>query len=74
MNITNMKLHAFCNGCGELMRDMGEWPVQFPRQEGVHQGACFTLQARRFVCKTCRTPSDKYEKGYPVIISIVDNE
>ena len=71
INILKSKLNVICNGCGMLMRDMGEWPVQFPRDNDL---AGHTLQARRFACSAdCRIPNSSYEKGYPVIIAIVDD-
>lgn len=70
MDLFKSKFNVLCNGCGELMRDMGEWPMQYPRNKdyGGH-----TLQGRRFMCKTCRTPSPDYERGYPVGFSIADD-
>jgi hypothetical protein len=50
-------LTIICNRCGEPMRDMGEWPVVFPKVKdhplgGHHQ------QAARYTCTTCRYPAD----------------
>lgn len=74
MTITQTKLHALCNGCGKLMRDMGEWPVRYPREiSSSTVGSGNILQARLFACaEGCKTPSKDYDKGYPVMISLVD--
>lgn len=70
MNILQVKLSVICNGCGKLMRDMGEWPTTFPKEKDQ---AGHVLQCRRFMCTTCRIPSENYEKGYPVGFAIVDD-
>jgi hypothetical protein len=71
MSVTQQKMSAICNGCGVPMRDMGEWPVTFPKGEGnpIHY---HTLQCRRFACRTCRIPDDKIAKGYPVMVALID--
>ena len=72
--ITTMKLNALCGICGELMRDLGEWPITYPRKE--NHTAAHTLQARRFSCRTCRAPpnnAEQYAGGYPVIIALIDD-
>ena len=70
MDILHAKLNVICNGCGKLMRDMGEWPTQYPRGDDQ---PVRVLQSRRFMCQTCRVPSDAYERGYPVGFAIVDD-
>ena len=60
------KLHIVCNGCGELMGQMGEWPITHPREldaEGILKPVN-TQQAFRYNCKTCRTPCLEYAPGY----------
>jgi RNase P subunit RPR2 len=61
------ELVTLCNGCGEPMRFMGEWPVQFPKSNGPKN----IQQVYRWICRTCRTPSEASAKGVPVAISIV---
>lgn len=65
-------LKIVCNGCGELMREFGEWPVVFPKVEPSEtKGAYNVQQAFRYACRTCKTPHSAYEKGIPVMVSIL---
>lgn len=61
MDVLIAKLSVLCNGCLELMQDMGEWPATFPNG--------MTYQSRRFACKTCKTVSNA-----PMIITIIEAE
>lgn len=64
-------LTILCNGCGEPMRSLGEWPVVFPKP--TNGGTAMNVQqATRYSCGTCRTPHPHYEKGIPVLISILE--
>ena len=62
-------LIVVCNGCGEAMRDMGEWPIMFPKEEKPNKNS---QQAARYACRTCRIPHPTFAPGVPVQISIVD--
>lgn len=55
-----------CGGCGEVMRFMGEWPIQSPREDKFSN----MIQAYRWACKTCRIKSPNYDKGYCVTFGI----
>lgn len=58
---------VICNGCGCKMKDMGIWPVQFPKADGIK----YLHMAHRFNCTTCKTPNSEYEKGTPIMVSIL---
>ena len=60
-------LIIICNGCGESMREMGEWPVQYPKVDKPKN----IQQSFKYVCKTCRTLHLEHKPGIPVMISIV---
>lgn len=68
------KLYAdlviLCNGCGEPMRCMGEWPVQWPKAEKPKN----IQQAFRYTCRTCRIPREGIKTGIPVMMTIVGSE
>jgi hypothetical protein len=62
-------LDIVCGTCGKLMRRLGEWPIQFPRDP---DGAKNIQQVSRYVCHTCRMPHPEYAKGTIVGISIIE--
>lgn len=65
-------LIVLCNGCGEPMRDFGEWPVCFPKPTGDKEGTTMNVQqVIRYGCRTCRTPHEGYAKGIQVMVSIL---
>ena len=70
LSLTHSEAEALiltCNGCGEPMRFMGEWPVQWPKADhtmNIHQ-------AYRWACPTCRTPHPRTPNGLPVLIAII---
>lgn len=63
------RLVIMCNGCGMPMREFGEWPVSFPKPE--QPISINVQQAFRYGCRTCRTPHPHYDKGIPVMCSII---
>ena len=67
-------LAIVCNGCGELMRDLGEWPITYPERGGSVQVSKNLQQSTRYACKTCKTPHPSFERGVPVLISIIECE
>lgn len=67
MDMNTLKI--ICNGCGEVMRELGEWPVSFPRHST--EKTYNMQQAFRYLCRTCKTPVESYDKGVPVGISIL---
>lgn len=66
------RLHVVCNGCGELMRQMGEWPTQFPNKLETGKYTYGTQQSFRYSCKTCRLPNEHYKNGVSMMVSILD--
>ena len=66
-DLVGQNLAIICNGCGQLMRNMGEWPVQYPREAEPKN----IVQAIRYACNVCKIPSDKFKPGYPNIITII---
>lgn len=62
-------LTIICNGCGEAMMECGLWPSQFPKDDNGFRNV---QQATRYSCKTCRTPHEKYDKGLPVMVAILE--
>lgn len=66
------RLIIICNGCGEPMRELGEWPVVFPKpEEDTTKGSRNVQQAYCYSCKTCKTPCATYAKGIPLKVSIL---
>jgi hypothetical protein len=61
------KLTMICGHCGEEMRYMGEWPVQFPKTENIN-----IQQALRWTC-CCRypVPGTEHTATYSVSLSLV---
>jgi hypothetical protein len=54
------------------MRDMGEWPITWPKHEGNTPGPMNIQRASRYACETCRLPHPEFKAGIPVIIGIVE--
>lgn len=68
------KFVVLCNGCGNAMRYMGEWPIVYPKFSNEEQENFKhdnTHQALRWTCKTCRTPHPTYEHGIPVMVNLL---
>lgn len=63
-------LVIICCGCGEPMRNLGEWPIQYPRED-KHKNI---VQGFRYHCKTCKIPSPNFKPGYECSIAIVGEE
>jgi len=61
-------LDIICGTCGKLMRCIGEWPVQFPRDTDAAKNL---QQITRYICETCRLPHPDYAKGTVVGINII---
>lgn len=62
-------LDIVCGTCGKLMRKIGEWPLQFPRDPDKAKNL---QQVSRYLCWTCRMPHPEYEPGTIVSISIIE--
>ena len=60
-------LTIICNGCGDPMREMGEWPVQWPKADKPKN----MQQSFRYYCSTCRLPNPQYKPGIPFGINIL---
>lgn len=62
-------LEIACSTCGNLMMDMGEWPMQTPRDP---TGPGFTTQCIRYCCRTCKVYPEggTLTSGYLVGIQI----
>lgn len=61
------KLEFICGTCANKMRFMGEWPINFPKDDKPinHQ------QTYRWICETCRLPRPNYEKGVMICVSLI---
>jgi hypothetical protein len=70
MTIKPSELQFICNGCGELMRFHGEWPVQYPKTEDGHK-TYNVQQAYRWSCGTCRMKHPNYEHGIGVYATVL---
>lgn len=65
-------LVCICNSCGKVMRNMGEWPVRYPKEKDNSNSN--TVQCIRYSCTTCKVPSDTFNPGYPVMFTILGEE
>ena len=61
-------LNVFCNGCGEPMRDLGEWPFVWPKSNKPGHNM---QQSSRYVCRTCKYPNSP---NVPVGIVILETD
>jgi len=73
MSIKHGGLTILCNGCGNAMRDLGEWPVIWPKTEGGI-GHKNVQQASRYACQTCKIPTDDFAGGLPVMATIIETD
>lgn len=75
-NVKFDELIIICNGCGQPMQNMGEWPITYPRPKETVENYTQTLQnvqrASRYSCMTCRTPHAEFSKGIPVMVAIIE--
>lgn len=63
-------LIVLCNGCGNPMRDMGEWPICYPAPKEV--GPTMNVhQANRYMCTTCKMPHPDHKLGTSVMATIL---
>ena len=64
-------LIVICNQCGEPMRDLGEWPVQWPRADKLKN----MQQSFRYTCATCKytVPNSEF-KGCVGISILIEGD